>query len=455
MAESKDFSAEAGSAKVVGTVSSGDIAEPVAPPMGLRAIGPRITFHFAGEWNAETSYVLYDVVRVNGTSYIANKINIAKGVDPETDNNAHWVKWNDPNAQVELLQQTVNNFDGRITAVETEASDASATAAEAKKASADNTAAIEAEATRAKAAEAANETAIEAEATRAKAAEEAISSSIEADGSDKWFAYIFQDTQLRQSTEYFTDFITRCKKAGFAALQMTIHVNEDGSIIENESKFAEYNAIAEQIGISIVSVKMHGVYTYPNYFDHIKTALAAFPKVSTVFILNEDLTNAAQGVPIMNQIKQINPKIRVGITGSYTDCFEGKRNYTGIDNYDILGVNMYPICAQYNNPVVDETVIHDAFNRRMIVPWDKELWITECGVLPYLQYLNNPEQYTHEKLTDTNKTIEGQKAFYKELSKCNTASRATHIIPWYMESFMDASLNYQMFNEFKSIIKGW
>ena len=179
MAERKDFSAEAGSAKVVGTVSSNDIAEPVAPPLGMRAMGPRITFHFVGEWDAETSYVLYDVVRVNGTSYIANKINIAKGVDPETDNNVHWVKWNDPNAQVELLQQTVNVFDGRITEAETKAMNAKADAAEAKKASADNAAAISAESARATAAEAANTAAIEAETARATAAESANTAAIE------------------------------------------------------------------------------------------------------------------------------------------------------------------------------------------------------------------------------------------------------------------------------------
>ena len=186
MAESKDFSAEAGTAKVVGTVSSTDIAEPVTPPTGLRAVGPRITFHFAGEWNAETSYVLYDVVRVNGTSYIANKVSIAKGVDPETDNNVHWVKWNDPNSQVELLQQTVNGFDVRITGVETEAATAAADAAAAKTASAANAAAISEEAARAKEAEGVNAAAIEtnataisAEVTRAKAAEAANTAAIE------------------------------------------------------------------------------------------------------------------------------------------------------------------------------------------------------------------------------------------------------------------------------------
>ena len=180
MSESKDFSAEAGSAKVTGTISSTDIAEPLAPPLGMRAVGPRITFHFAGEWDTETSYVLYDVVRVSGTSYIANKPSIAKGVNPETDNEIHWVKWNDPNAQLELLQQVVNGFDARITEAETDTVAAAATATEAKKASADNVIAINAEATRAKAAESANKSAIESEATRAKAAENANKSAIAA-----------------------------------------------------------------------------------------------------------------------------------------------------------------------------------------------------------------------------------------------------------------------------------
>lgn len=194
MAESKDFAAEAGTAKVVGTVSSTGVAEPVAPPTGLRAVGPRITFHFAGEWNAETSYVLYDVVRVNGTSYIANKVSIAKGVNPEADNNVHWVKWNDPNAQVELLQQTANSFDARITEAKTEAMNAAGDAAEAKKASADNANAISAEATRAKVAEAANKTAIEAETARAKEAEAANATAIANINVDKTELVIIGDS---------------------------------------------------------------------------------------------------------------------------------------------------------------------------------------------------------------------------------------------------------------------
>ena len=378
------------------------------------------------EWSKETAYEPLTIVLYQGNSYTSRQ---AVPIGIEITNEEYWVVTGNYNAQIEQYRKeakaaTETAENAKTTAMQAvgDAADAAADASEAKDIATSNTAAI---------------------------------NQIKADKSKKWIAYIFQDTALRQSIEFFTDFITRCKKAGFAALQMVIHVNPDGSVIEDESKFSQYNAIATQNGIDIISVKMHGVYTSPNYFAHIQTALNAFPKVTTVFILNEDLVHAAQGVTLINQIKQFKPDIKVGITGGYTDCFLGKRDYSGIDNYDILGLNMYPHCAQFNNPIIDETVINEAFNRRMIIPWDKELWITECGVLPYLQFLNNPEQYSLSKLSDTSKTIEGQKAFYKELSKCNMATRATHIIPWYMESFMDASLNYEMFDEFKNIIESW
>lgn len=200
MAESKDFSAEAGSAKVVGTVSSTDIAEPITPPTGLRAIGPRITFHFVDEWDAETSYVLYDVVRVNGTSYIANKINIAKGINPETDNNVHWIKWNDPNSQVELLQSTVNRFDGRITEAMTTATNAAGDAAEAKKTSADNATAISAETTRAKEAEGANASSIAA--LRAKAARTYASTTAMQTDSDLKSGMIVQTVGFHDNSQF-------------------------------------------------------------------------------------------------------------------------------------------------------------------------------------------------------------------------------------------------------------
>ena len=81
-------------------------------PQGLMVIGPQVTLHFVeDEWNKANSYDYYDVVQVDGTSYIAVQDVPA---NTEITNTTYWAKWNDPNAQVELLQQTVSQFEGRI-----------------------------------------------------------------------------------------------------------------------------------------------------------------------------------------------------------------------------------------------------------------------------------------------------------------------------------------------------
>lgn len=91
---------------------------PVLPlpdmPQGVMAVGPQVTLRFIKEaYNQANSYNYYDVVKVDGTSYIALQNVPANTPITNTD---YWVKWNDPNAQVELLQSTVEQFDGRITA---------------------------------------------------------------------------------------------------------------------------------------------------------------------------------------------------------------------------------------------------------------------------------------------------------------------------------------------------
>lgn len=98
-------------------------------PQGLMVLGPQVTLHFVeGEWNQANSYDYYDVVQVDGTSYIAVQDVPANTPITNTD---YWAKWNDPNAQVELLQETVGMFDSRISAAESdaEAANTAATAA--------------------------------------------------------------------------------------------------------------------------------------------------------------------------------------------------------------------------------------------------------------------------------------------------------------------------------------
>lgn len=86
-------------------------------PQGLMVIGPQVTLHFVeGEWNQANSYDYYDVVQVDGTSYIAVQDVPANTEITDTE---YWAKWNDPNAQLEQiqksLQQVVDVVDNSLT----------------------------------------------------------------------------------------------------------------------------------------------------------------------------------------------------------------------------------------------------------------------------------------------------------------------------------------------------
>jgi len=115
MPNESSFAANTSGARVTGTLRDNLPVIPNVPPMGLQAIGPRVTFNFAGLWDEAVSYEYYDVVRdAAGASYIARVATVPAGT-PLTDN-AYWIPWADPNAQFDELNNVVQTFDGRITA---------------------------------------------------------------------------------------------------------------------------------------------------------------------------------------------------------------------------------------------------------------------------------------------------------------------------------------------------
>lgn len=117
MPNETNFSASTAGARVNGTLRDSLPVIPNVPPMGLQTIGPRVTFNFAGLWDAESNYEYYDVVRdAAGASYIGRVTRIPAGT-PLTDE-TYWIPWADPNAQFDELNNLVQTFDGRITAVE-------------------------------------------------------------------------------------------------------------------------------------------------------------------------------------------------------------------------------------------------------------------------------------------------------------------------------------------------
>lgn len=108
MANVSNFSAVTPGASVSGTLTDKQVVQPQVPA-GLRADGPRVTFHFAGEWDAGNTYVYYDVVKdTSGASWICKYPQVTVGTPLEEG--AYWTRWADPNIEVEELYQTVNNW---------------------------------------------------------------------------------------------------------------------------------------------------------------------------------------------------------------------------------------------------------------------------------------------------------------------------------------------------------
>ena len=106
------FGADTPQAHVSGSVVDKDVVIPQTPA-GLRADGPRVTFNFTGEWNADNSYVYYDVVKDNsGASWIAKYPIVPKGASLEEG--TYWTRWADPNIEVEELYKEVQRYAGEI-----------------------------------------------------------------------------------------------------------------------------------------------------------------------------------------------------------------------------------------------------------------------------------------------------------------------------------------------------
>lgn len=279
----------------------------------------------------------------------------------------------------------------------------------------------------------------------------------------KYIAYIYCEDEPRQSVAYIRNALELFVEAGFKETQMTIHINNDGTLAEDETKFADYNSIANELNIPIKSIKFHGNYTATNYLDKILEVLEYFPNVETCFIFNEQLEEVANyGTTFPASIKHAFPNIKkVGFTAPYNKCFFGNDMtpslWNGlIQNFDVMGVHMYPSCTTFDNSSMCnyENVI-DAFNNpQFVCPWNKEIWITESGVLPYWQFMEWPENYDTSKLTDTTFDVEPQRIFFRALANCNMAQRAVKVIPWFLESGI-SDTNHTLFRDIlKNIIRG-
>lgn len=112
MANIKTVSVENDVSRATTTLTDKMPTLPLDGPQGRRAIGPRVTFHFISDpWSSANTYESYDVVQVEGVSYVAIQP-VPTGI--HLDNTQYWFKWSEPNAQWADLLATVQSFNGRI-----------------------------------------------------------------------------------------------------------------------------------------------------------------------------------------------------------------------------------------------------------------------------------------------------------------------------------------------------
>lgn len=76
-------------------------------------VGPRILIKFAGAWEQAQAYEYMTAVYDTGFQSWISKCDVPANT-PLVEGD-YWMKWSDPNAQFQLLQQTVQTFDQRIT----------------------------------------------------------------------------------------------------------------------------------------------------------------------------------------------------------------------------------------------------------------------------------------------------------------------------------------------------
>lgn len=274
----------------------------------------------------------------------------------------------------------------------------------------------------------------------------------------KFMCPLFFDTDGRQSEQYIAGYIKLARKLGFGSCQMLAHI-DNGVVMEKTNTFVWANKYATMYNVPITSLKVHGTVD-SNYISTALPLLDYFPNLKTVFIINEQLADTKNHTDFAVKIKEKNNKLKVGITADTIQCFTNAPSISPSDmsiienNFDILGVNFYPSCNNfYSSDLNPDKMQAKINNQTFTLSWNKEIWVTECGVLPYEQFLCQPWQYDFTKITNKTKNTYAQYLFYSCCFNHPVLKNAEIIVPWYFENWYDTN-DTEFLNKMKNLILG-
>lgn len=274
----------------------------------------------------------------------------------------------------------------------------------------------------------------------------------------KFMCPLFFDTDERQSEQYIAGYIKLARKLGFGSCQMLAHI-DNGAVMQKQNTFIWANKYATMYNVPITSLKVHGTVD-SNYISTALPLLDYFPNLKTVFIINEQFADAKNHTDFAVKIKEKNNKLKVGITADTGQCFWNSPSITPSDmdiienNFDILGVNFYPSCNNFYSSDLNPDKMQAKINNQILtLPWNKEIWVTECGVLPYEQFLCQPWQYDFSNITNKTKNTYAQYLFYSCCFNHPVLKNAEIVVPWYFENWYDTN-DTEFLNKMKNLILG-
>lgn len=274
----------------------------------------------------------------------------------------------------------------------------------------------------------------------------------------KFMCPLFFDTDERQSEQYIAGYIKLARELGFGSCQMLAHI-DNGVVMQKPNTFVWANKYASMYNVPITSLKVHGTVD-TKYINTVLPLLDYFPHLKTVFILNEQFNIAKYNTNMVVRIKEKNNKLKVGITADTSQCFWNSPSISPSDiaiienNYDILGVNFYPSCNNFYSSDLNIDKMQAKINNQILtLPWNKEIWVTECGVLPYEQFLCQPWQYDITNITDKTKNTYAQYLFYSCCFNHPVLKNAEIVVPWFFENWYDTN-DVEFLNKMKNLILG-
>lgn len=274
----------------------------------------------------------------------------------------------------------------------------------------------------------------------------------------KFMCPLFFDTDKRQSEQYIAGYIKLARKLGFGSCQMLAHI-DNGVVMQKQNTFIWANKYATMYNVPITSLKVHGTVD-SNYISTALPLLDYFPNLKTVFIINEQFADVKNHTDFAVKIKEKNNKLKVGITANTFQCFWNSPSISPSDmaiienNFDILGVNFYPSCNNFYSSDLNPDKMQAKINNQIFtLDWNKEIWVTECGVLPYDQFLCQPWQYDFTKITNKTKNTYAQYLFYSCCFNHPVLKNAKIVVPWYFENWYDIN-DTEFLNKMKNLILG-